>query len=44
MYLKNGKTEAGYMCVYHAITEVSQLLSESKDEYYIKLAMKLYNP
>ena len=43
-YLKNGKTEAGYMYLHHAITEVSQLISESKDNYYNKLAMKLNNP
>ena len=28
-FLKNGKTEADYMHVHHAITEVSQLFSES---------------
>ena len=43
-YLKNGKTEADYMHVHHAITEVSQLISESKDKYYNKLSMKLNNP
>ena len=43
-YLKNGKTEADYMYVHHAISEVSQLISESKDKYYNKLAMKLNNP
>ena len=43
-YLKNGKTEADYMCVHHAITEVSQLILESKDKYYNKLAIKLNNP
>ena len=43
-YLKNGKTEADYMYVQHAKTEVSHLISESKDEYYNKLAMKLNNP
>ena len=32
------------MYVHHAITEVSQLISESKDNYYNKLAMKLNNP
>ena len=41
-YLKTGKTEADY--VHHAISEVSQLISESKDKYYNKLAMKLNNP
>ena len=43
-YLKNGKTEADYMHVHHAITEVSQLISESKDKYYNKLSIKLNNP
>ena len=28
------------MYVHHAITEVSQLISESKGRYYIKLTMK----
>ena len=32
------------MYVHHAITEVSQLISESKDKYYNKLSMKLNNP
>ena len=32
------------MHVHHAITEVSQLISESKDKYYNKLSMKLNNP
>ena len=32
------------MYVHHAISEVSQLISESKDKYYNKLAMKLSNP
>ena len=32
------------MYVHHAISEVSQLISESKDKYYNKLAMKLNNP
>ena len=32
------------MYVHHAITEVCQLISESKDKYYYKLAMKLNNP
>ena len=41
-YLKNGKTEADYMHVHHAITEVSQV-SKSKDKYYNKLSMKLNN-
>ena len=40
--LKNGKTEAHYM--YVAITEDYQLISESKGEYYSKLAMKFSNP
>ena len=43
-YLKNGKTEADYMYVHHAITEVSQLISESKDKYYNNLVIKLNNP
>ena len=43
-YLKNGKTEAGYIHVYHAIAKVSRLISESKDKYYNKLSMKLNNP
>ena len=43
-YLKNGKTEADYMYANHAITEISQLISESNDNYYNKLAMKLNNP
>ena len=43
-YLKNGKTKADYMNVHHAINEVSQLISESKDKYCNKLAMKLNNP
>ena len=38
-YLKNGK-----MYVHYAITEVPQFISESKDEYYNKLAMKVNNP
>ena len=42
-YLKNGKAEADYMYVHHVITEVSQLISESKDKNYNKLAMKLNN-
>ena len=42
-YLKNGKSEADYMHVHHAITDVSQLISESKDKYYNKLSMKLTN-
>ena len=37
--LKNGKTEARYM--YVAITEDYQLISESKGEYYNKLAMNV---
>ena len=32
------------MHVHHAITEVSQLISESKDKYYNNLVMKLNNP
>ena len=32
------------MYVHHAITEVSQLISESKDTYYNKLSMELNNP
>ena len=32
------------MHVHHAVTEVSQLISESKDKYYSKLSMKLNNP
>ena len=43
-YLKNGKIEADYMHVHHAITEVPQLISESKDKYYNKLSMELNNP
>ena len=43
-YLKNCKTEEDYMYVHHAITEVSQLISESKDKYYNNLVMKLNNP
>ena len=43
-YLKNDKTKGDYMYVHHAITEISQLISESKDKYYNKLAMKLNNP
>ena len=43
-YLKNVKTKADYMYVHHAITEVSQLISESKDTYYNKLSMELNNP
>ena len=43
-YLKNGKTEADYKYVHHAITEVFQLISESKDNYYNKSAMKLNSP
>ena len=43
-YVKNGQTEADYMYVRHAITEVSQLILESKDNYYNKLAIKLNNP
>ena len=42
-YLKNGQDEADYMYVHHVITEVSQLISESKDKNYNKLAMKLNN-
>ena len=42
--LKKGETDADYMYVHHAITKVSQLISESKDKYYNKLAMKLNNP
>ena len=43
-YVKNGQTEADHMYVRHAITEVSQLILESKDNYYNKLAIKLNNP
>ena len=32
------------MYVHHAITEVSQLISEIKDKHYNKLIMKLNNP
>ena len=32
------------MHVHRAITEVSQLISESKDKYYNKLSMRLNNP
>ena len=32
------------MYVHHAITEVSHLISENKDKFYNKLAMKLNNP
>ena len=42
-YVKNGQTEADYKYVRHAITEVSQLILESKDNYYNKLAIKLNN-
>ena len=38
--LKNGKTQAD---VHHAITKVSQLISENKGKYYNKLSMKLNN-
>ena len=31
------------MYIHHAITEISQLISESKDNYYKKLTMKLNN-
>ena len=34
--LKIGKTETDYMYVHPAISEVSQLISESKDRYYNK--------
>ena len=43
-YLKNRKTKADYMFVHHGITEVSQLISESKDKYFNKLSIKLNNP
>ena len=43
-HLKNGKTKADYMFAHHAITEVFQIISESKDKYYKKLAIKLNNP
>ena len=43
-YLKNGKTEADYMYVHHAISEVSLIISESKDKYYNKLTFKFSNP
>ena len=42
-YLKNAKTKADYMYVNDAITKFSQLILESKDEYYNKLAIKLSN-
>ena len=42
-YLNNSQTKADYMYVQHVMTEVSQLVSESKDEYYNKLVMKLNN-
>ena len=42
--IKNGKAKAGYMYVHHAITKVSQLISESKDMYYHKFSMKFKNP
>ena len=42
-YSKKCKTEADYMYVHHAITEVSKLISESKDKYYNKLLMELNN-
>ena len=32
------------MYVHHAITKVSQLISESKDMYYHKFSMKFKNP
>ena len=32
------------MYIHHALTEVPQLISESKDKYYHKLTMKLNNP
>ena len=32
------------MYVHHAITKVSQLISESKDMYYHNFSMKLKNP
>ena len=38
-YFKNGKTEADYMYVHHAIVEVSHLISESKDKYNNKLML-----
>ena len=40
-YLKMVKLK---QTVHHAITEVSQLISEIKDKYYNKLSMKLNNP
>ena len=42
-YLKNGKTKADYIYEHHTISEVSQLVSENKDNYYHKLAIKLNN-
>ena len=43
--MKNGKTKVDYyMYIHDATAEVSQLISENKDEYYTKLAMKLNNP
>ena len=35
-YLKSGKTQSDYMYVHHAITEVSQLISESEDKYILQ--------
>ena len=43
-YLKNGKTEADYMYVHHAISEVSQIILESKDKYHNKLTFKFNDP
>ena len=41
--LKNGKTETDFMYLHHTITKVFQLISESGDDYYNKLIIKLNN-
>ena len=47
-YLKNGETKActclcDYIHVHYAKTEVSKLISESKDKYYNKFTIRLNN-
>ena len=43
-YKKNGKKTEDYNLLTKAVSEVSQLIEKSMDEYYYRLGKRLYNP
>ena len=43
-YTENGRFESEFMMIETLITEINDLISATKDVYYINLAKKLNNP